>query len=298
MKKQLTTVLVLILFVGFGTLEMGCKSKKVVVDLENIDTDNDGLSDAEEMRIGTDPTKPDTDGDGLSDGDEVRKHKTDPLKADTDGDGLSDGDEVLSYKTDPLKADTDGDGLSDGAEVKTHRSNPLKTDSDSDGLSDGEEVNTHKTDPNKADTDGDGFNDGEEIQMSTNPLDANDPIYIRELSTVNFDFDRSNIDNLAAQLLGENVSKLLQNTRFKVRVDAYTDHIGGDQYNLRLSNRRANAVVEFYLRNGVAEDRIQSQGLGKYPVQCPQDDPNGIGCRVNRRAESLPISPYQFTPRK
>jgi hypothetical protein len=37
-------------------------------DLETIDTDNDGLSDAEEIRIGTDPNNPDTDGDGVIDG--------------------------------------------------------------------------------------------------------------------------------------------------------------------------------------------------------------------------------------
>ena len=298
MKKQLSTILLLLLFVAFGTTEMACKSKKAAIDLEKIDSDNDGLSDAEELRLGTDPYNPDTDADGLSDGDEVLKHKTNPLNPDTDGDGLKDGEEVLTYKTDPLKADTDGDGLNDGEEVKTYRTDALKADSDGDGLNDGEEVKTHKTDPTKADTDGDGFNDGEEIQMGTNPLDANDPIFIRELNTINFDFDRSNIDNLGATLLSENIQKLQANTRFKVRVDAYTDHVGGDQYNLRLSNRRANAVVEFYLQNGVAEDRIQSQGLGKYPVQCPQDDPGGRGCRINRRAESMPINPYQFTPRQ
>lgn len=37
------------------------------------DTDNDGLSDVIEERIGTDPTDPDTDGDGISDGEEVKK---------------------------------------------------------------------------------------------------------------------------------------------------------------------------------------------------------------------------------
>jgi outer membrane protein OmpA-like peptidoglycan-associated protein len=298
MKKQFSTILILLMLVGFGTTEMACKSKKAVIDLENIDTDGDGLSDAEELRIGTDPNNPDTDGDGLSDGDEVLRYKTDPLKPDTDGDGLTDGEEVLTHKTDPLKADTDGDGLNDGDEIKTHRTDPLKVDSDGDGLTDGEEIMTYKTDPNKADTDGDGFSDGEEVQMGTDPLDPNDPIFIRELNTVNFDFDRSNIDNLAATLLSENIEKLKSNTRFRVRVDAYTDHVGGDQYNLRLSNRRANAVVEFYLQNGVSEDRIQSQGLGKYPVQCPQDDPGGKGCRINRRAESVPINPYQFTPRQ
>lgn len=59
-----------------------------------VDTDKDGLSDAEEARLGTDPTKADTDGDGLTDREEVAIYKTDPLNPDTDGDTYSDGSEV------------------------------------------------------------------------------------------------------------------------------------------------------------------------------------------------------------
>ena len=45
---------------------------------EVVDTDGDGLSDADEGVYGTNPTNPDTDGDGLSDGDEVNVTLTDP----------------------------------------------------------------------------------------------------------------------------------------------------------------------------------------------------------------------------
>ncbi len=79
------------------------------------DTDEDGLSDAVEIALGTSPTNSDTDADGLEDGTEYTVG-TDPLKQDTDDDGLSDGDEV-SIGTDPKLADTDGDGVSDGDEV-------------------------------------------------------------------------------------------------------------------------------------------------------------------------------------
>ncbi|MFA5129714.1 MAG: hypothetical protein WC477_02200 [Patescibacteria group bacterium] len=64
------------------------------VPIQTIDSDGDGLSDADEVQLGTDPHSADTDGDGLSDGDEVHLWHTDPLKADTDGDGYSDGAEV------------------------------------------------------------------------------------------------------------------------------------------------------------------------------------------------------------
>jgi hypothetical protein len=58
------------------------------------DTDGDGLTDEEELELGTDPLNPDTDGDGLSDREEVKVYFTDPLKPDTDGDGYLDGEEV------------------------------------------------------------------------------------------------------------------------------------------------------------------------------------------------------------
>lgn len=57
------------------------------------DTDGDGLIDAREKELGTDPNAADTDGDGLVDGKEVDVTGTDPKAADTDGDGVSDGAE-------------------------------------------------------------------------------------------------------------------------------------------------------------------------------------------------------------
>jgi hypothetical protein len=55
----------------------------------NNDQDGDGLTDAEEAALGTDPANPDTDGDGLTDGQEV-EIGTNPLLVDMDGDGVSD----------------------------------------------------------------------------------------------------------------------------------------------------------------------------------------------------------------
>ncbi|MEI6632458.1 MAG: hypothetical protein WCP22_01430 [Chlamydiota bacterium] len=71
------------------------------------DSDSDGLTDGEELELGTDPEDSDTDGDGLTDGDEVNQYETDPLDIDTDGDGWEDGEEVeLGF--DPLDPDDPG----------------------------------------------------------------------------------------------------------------------------------------------------------------------------------------------
>ena len=81
-----------------------------VAQLAN-DDDGDGLSNSEELQIGTDPTDSDSDDDGLNDGEEAT-WDTDPLNPDSDGDTLPDGEEVQNG-TDPANADTDGDGQPD-----------------------------------------------------------------------------------------------------------------------------------------------------------------------------------------
>jgi len=66
---------------------------------------------------GTDPGDSDTDDDGLSDGEEVDTYGTDPGESDGDFDGLIDPDEILVYGTDPNDPDTDNDSYTDGEEV-------------------------------------------------------------------------------------------------------------------------------------------------------------------------------------
>jgi len=84
------------------------------------DTDQDGLTNAQEANLGTDPNNPDTDNDGLTDGREVNETGTDPKNKDTDGDTLLDGAEVDQIGTSPNNKDTDGDGVTDNADA-----NPL-----------------------------------------------------------------------------------------------------------------------------------------------------------------------------
>ncbi len=163
------------------------------------DADGDGLTNAEEATLGTDPMSSDTDEDlisdpleldngldplvsnvgvdsdvdGLFDVDEVTILGTDPLHPDTDRDGLTDAEEVNTYGTDPLRPDTDRDGLSDDAEVNTYGTDPLHNDTDRDRLTDEQEVNTYSTLPNNADSDGDGTTDGDEVLIYG--TDPNDP---------------------------------------------------------------------------------------------------------------------------
>ena len=84
----------------------------VVVFASSVDSDSDGLTDAEEAAIGTNPENPDTDGDGMDDGYE-HAHGLDPLNPedaflDTDSDGFTNFEEYL-LRSDPLDPDSPRD---------------------------------------------------------------------------------------------------------------------------------------------------------------------------------------------
>lgn len=133
-----------------------------------IDSDQDGLNDAKELWVNTDPFDSDTDKDGLNDYEEVIINYTNPIQADSDYDSLTDYDEIKKYKTDPNKPDTDGDGILDGEEVKKD-TNPHTGDADADELSDIDEAK-FGTDKNNPDTDGDGMSDLEETRNGFDSL--------------------------------------------------------------------------------------------------------------------------------
>jgi hypothetical protein len=94
---------------GDGAIDVGSPGPDPVygagkLQLPLIDSDGEGLSNVEEIPLGTNPLDSDTDADGLNDFDEVVTHGTDPLVADTDADGLSDFDEAVTYGTNPLSS--------------------------------------------------------------------------------------------------------------------------------------------------------------------------------------------------
>ncbi|MCP3962159.1 MAG: hypothetical protein GY719_30315 [bacterium] len=170
--------------VRFPTLHLAWRDEdpdtgegRVLVRAVNPDDDFDGLANRDEPANGTDVDDPDSDDDGMLDGFEVRfgLDPLDPTDAalDADGDGLSNLEEQTAA-TDPINADSDDDDLSDGDEVNLHGSDPNRRDTDGDGLDDGEEVNVHGTDPTLADSDADGLPDPYELANGLDPLDPTD----------------------------------------------------------------------------------------------------------------------------
>ncbi len=124
-----------------------------------VDSDGDGLIDAHEQDLGTDPAAVDTDGDGLTDLFEVRAHGGyDPLATNVydlaDGGTDDDGDELSTFEelqlgTDPASGDSDRDGVPDDIEL-VMGTDPLTADAtadpDTDQVPSATEVFEH-TDP-------------------------------------------------------------------------------------------------------------------------------------------------------
>ncbi|TCO82168.1 fibronectin type III domain protein [Chthoniobacter flavus] len=83
--------------------------------IPGLDADGDGLTNAQELALGTDPLNWDTNGDGLSDLTDILLGY-DPKNMDLDGDGLTNAQE-LAMGINPFVADTDGDGVPDGLDA-------------------------------------------------------------------------------------------------------------------------------------------------------------------------------------
>lgn len=134
---------------------MPVRLRKLVVNFDlPVDTDGDGLFDADELVAGTDPENADSDGDGLLDGFEVRSGMNpllvDDVQADADGDGLTTLEEQAAG-TDPLDADSDDDGLLDGDELLIRGTDPLLADSDGDEHGDAVDICPLTADPDQGD---------------------------------------------------------------------------------------------------------------------------------------------------
>jgi len=109
------------------------------------------------------------------------------------------------------------------------------------------------------------------------------------LRGINFDFDKSNIKREFVPVLDEAAQILKDNPSVRVTIEGYTDSIGTEAYNMRLSGRRANAVKQYLVSKGIMADRLDTVGRGESDPVAPNKLPNGKdnpeGRAMNRRAE-------------
>ena len=108
------------------------------------------------------------------------------------------------------------------------------------------------------------------------------------LRGVNFDFDKATLQPQGKPILDEAARILKENPSVNVQVQGYTDSIGTDAYNLKLSDRRAATVQSYLAGQGVSASRLTMKGFGESNPVATNDTADGRA--QNRRVELVPTN--------
>ncbi len=207
---------------GNGKIDAGETNPNLLSDdgqVVEVDSDGDGLSDAQEIAIHTNPNDADTDDDGIIDGLEINyavDHDHDglinALDVDSDGDGIFDGTE-LGYTEEDIHEDTARGIFRPDADGGVTVSSMINADSDGGGTPDGwEDFNSNgavdpgetsnqngQDDTPQVDTDGDGLSDPQEGFIGSDPNDAdsdNDGVVDGDEPNFNNDVDEDGVPSV------------------------------------------------------------------------------------------------------
>jgi OOP family OmpA-OmpF porin len=101
-----------------------------------------------------------------------------------------------------------------------------------------------------------------------------------------FDFNKATLKPEGKAQLDKGIAVLKQKPNLRVSVEGHTDSIGSDVYNQKLSERRANAVRDYMVSQGIDSSRITTRGYGETrPIA---DNKTEEGRAENRRVEVIP----------
>jgi OmpA-OmpF porin, OOP family len=250
------------------------------------DSDGDGVPDKRDECPDTPPGVQvdekgcplDRDGDGVPDYmDDCPDVPGDPKFngcPDTDGDGIPDHKDDCPDTPGLAKfngcPDTDGDGVPDNRDKcpDTPRGCPVDADgcpldSDGDGVIDCEDKCPNEPGP----ASNQGCPDWQTI----------------DIPTIYFDFDKSNLKPEAISELDKLVQTLSGSKEYEITVGGHTCDIGTDNYNMGLSERRAQEVVKYLLSKGISNAYVGSNYYGEEKPAMPNTSIQNR--RLNRRVE-------------
>ncbi len=252
-----------------GTNPDGCPTR---------DKDGDGISDKAdkcpdqketvntfEDEDGCPDAIPDTDSDGLDDTVDKCKDQAEDKDTFQDEDGCPD-------------PDNDGDGVLDAKDKCPGETGPIEnlgcpdTDGDGDGVVD-------RID-NCPEEKGDAKNQGCKAKQLV--IITKDQLKI--LDQVKFATGTAKLSPASNKLL-DNIARVLLNHNeiAKLKVDGHTDNAGKPDKNLKLSQDRAESVVKYLVKKGIAPERLEATGYGD--TKPLEDNKTAKGKAANRRVE-------------
>ncbi len=255
------------------------------------DTDGDGVYDhedacPEEAGLEIFNGCPDADGDGIQDSKDDCPNDKGLAEfngcPDTDGDGVMDKDdncpEVAGLKSLMGCPDADGDGVADNADNCPNEVGPAANsgcpwpDTDGDGVLDKDDKC-----PNEA---GVVANNGcpevkptEEVMKTLNEY----------AKTILFDSGRASFKKETDQVLEAMVAIFKEYPQADFSIEGHTDSVGAKSSNQKLSEKRANAVRDYLIANGISAERLSATGFGEEnPIATNK---TSKGRKENRRVE-------------
>jgi OOP family OmpA-OmpF porin len=197
---------------------------------------------------------------------------------DSDGDGVYDHLDKcpgtpagVKVDKDGCPLDTDGDGVPDYLDKCPGTPAGVKVDKDGCPL----------------DTDGDGVPDYLDKCPKT-PVGAHvDDRGCWVLEGLYFDTDKWDIKPAGYPILAEVIKVLKKNPNVQVEIQGHTDSRGTDAHNQKLSENRANAVMNYLVKGGVDASRLAAKGLGESRPAVPNT--SAANMAKNRRVQLNPV---------
>ncbi|MFA6582197.1 MAG: thrombospondin type 3 repeat-containing protein [Paludibacter sp.] len=108
-------------------------------------------------------------------------------------------------------------------------------------------------------------------------------LFKKALQGIQFETGKANIKPSSFNLLNQIANALILNPTYLIEVQGHTDNVGGDDYNMNLSNERAASVRAYLISKGVSEVKITSKGYGETTPLASNN--TSAGKAMNRRVE-------------
>lgn len=105
----------------------------------------------------------------------------------------------------------------------------------------------------------------------------------KAMQGIQFETGKAIIKPVSFPLLNQIAAQFIENTNFIIEVQGHTDNVGKADYNMKLSDARANSVMNYLVKQGVPQERISAKGYGMdRPIE---DNKTKAGRAKNRRVE-------------
>jgi len=269
------------------------------------DIDGDGVADRKDacpniMGLKEFGGCPDSDGDGIKDSDDGC-----PLIAglpnlggcpDADGDGVTDADDDCPDSAGTAKGcpDADGDGISDIEEARIAKAEAAKREREEAARLQREAQEKAAEEARiAAEEKAMAAKEKAEKEAAAKKVAARKAeietktraVFSRALTGIQFNSGSKAFKNESYSIMDEVVSIMATYPELSVKIQGHTDSQGGEETNMALSSKRANAVMEYLISKGVSPTRLSASGFGESsPIA---DNNTAEGRRQNRRVQFI-----------